>query len=71
MLSELQKLIIGGLNLCKLQKDDITAIILLLQTETQHMEMAEYIDKIVDDPPDKATVFEKATQIAAKNTIPA
>ena len=64
MLSELQKIIVGGLKLCGLKQDDIVGIMLLLQNEEQQWEMADYLETVVDNPPSRAEVFKRATEIA-------
>lgn len=67
-LSELQEIIIGGLSVCGLQQDDIIATMLLLQTEEQQWEMADYLDEIIDNPPPRTEVFRKAVGIAKLDT---
>jgi len=63
-LSELQELIMLGLQICELERDDIIAVMLLLETEQLQWEMAEYLDTVVDNPPDRTIVFKKAVEIA-------
>ena len=63
MLSELQKIIVGGLKLCGLKQDDIVATMLLLRNEEQQWALAEYLEDIVDNPPDRAEVFKRAVEI--------
>ena len=51
MLSELQKIIVGGLKLCRLKQNDIVGTMLLLQNEEQQWALAEYLETVVDNPP--------------------
>ena len=65
-LSELEKIIIGGLKLCGMRPDDVVAIMFLLKTEEQHWEMADYLEVVLENPPDRADVLQKAVEIAQK-----
>lgn len=62
-LSELQRLIVAGLRICKLSKGNVVLAGLLLETETQQWEMAKYLDGVVDNPPDEKTIMDKVRQI--------
>lgn len=65
MLSELQKLIVGGLKLCGMQQDDIVAIMLMLQdNEEKQWRFADYLETIVDAPPSRQGIFSQAAKIA-------
>ena len=63
MLSELQQLLIGGFNLCGLKPDDIVAAMTLLQTEEQQWAVAEYLETVVHNPPDRTEVFAKVVEL--------
>ena len=63
-LSELQKLIIGGLNICGLKEGNIYLAILLLKEEEQQWELAEYLETILENPPDSETIMRKVREIA-------
>ena len=63
-LSELQKIIVGGLKLCGLPQEDIVATMLLLQTEDQQWKMADYLETVIDDPPSKTEIFKTAAELA-------
>ena len=62
-LSELQRLIVAGLKICKLSNGNIVLASILLGTEAQQWEMAEYLDRVVDNPPDEETIMDKVRQI--------
>lgn len=65
MLSELQKLIVGGLKLCGMHQDDIVAIMLMLKdNEEQQWKMTDYLETIVDAPPSRQEIFSQAAKIA-------
>ena len=64
MLSELQKILIGGMKICGLQPDDIVATMLILETEDQQWEMADYLETVVENPPDRTIIFAEAVKIA-------
>ncbi len=64
MLTELQRLLIGGLQICGFKPDDIVAAIALLETEDQQWELADYLEMVVENPPDRAEVFEKVAELA-------
>ena len=66
MLSELQKILIGGLRICGLKPDDIIATITLLNTEEEQWEMVDYLETVVHNPPDRTIVFEKVVEITAQ-----
>ncbi len=63
-LSKIQKGLVGGLNLCGMKVDDIQAIVTLLKTEDQQWEMLDYLEKIIDSPPSRPEIFQRAVQIA-------
>ena len=67
MLSELQKILIGGLKIRGLEQDDILATMLILKTEEQQWAMAEYLETVMDNPPDRTIVFGEAVKIAYNN----
>ena len=65
LLSELQKLIVGGLKLCGMQQDDIVAITLMLKdNEEQQWKMADYLETIIEEPPSRQEIFSQAAKIA-------
>ena len=63
MLSELERILIGGLKLCGLKQDDIVATLNLLQTEEQQWAMVDYLETVVEKPPGRTEVFKKAAEI--------
>lgn len=62
-LSELQRLLIYGLQICELKPDDIVATLTLLQTEEQQWAMADYLETVIHNPPDRTVVFAKAVEL--------
>ena len=64
MLTELQRILIEGLLICGLKEDDILAVITLLETEEQQWALADYLETVVDNPPDRTEVFAAAVRVA-------
>ena len=64
MLTELQRVLIEGLQICGLKQDDILAVITLLEKEEQQWALADYLETVVENPPDRTEVFEVAVRVA-------
>ena len=64
MLTELQKIIIGGLKICGLEQDDIVATMSRLQTDEQQWQMADYLESVIESPPSKGDIFTEAAKIS-------
>lgn len=67
-LSEAQKILIGGLELLDLEKDNIIMVGLMLQSESQVMEMLEWLYQNFksNKMPSQEQVMDKAQEIMLK-----
>lgn len=66
-LSELQKILVGGLKLCGVEQGDIVLASLLLKTEDQQWELADYLEDRLDNLPDCKTVMQVVREIAQED----
>ena len=65
-LSELQKIIVGGLKICGVRAGEIVLAGVMLKTEKQQWEMADYLETVIDNPPSSEVIMQKVQAIAAK-----
>ena len=67
-LSEAQKILIGGLELLDLEKDNVIMVGLMLQSESQVMEMLEWLYQNFksNKMPSQEQVMDKAQEIMLK-----
>ena len=63
-LTELQRLLIHGMKVCKLEQDDIIAALMMLDTEEKQWEAADYLKTVVHNPPKVPEVFKELAEIA-------
>ena len=65
-LSEEQKLIIEGLKICNVKKENIIIISLLLKSEEQQWQMLDFLETAVENPPSDETLLAIARRIASE-----
>lgn len=63
-LSELQKIIAGGLKLCGAKPGEIVLAGVMLKTEEQQWRLADYLETVIDNPPEAKAIMQKVHEIA-------
>lgn len=63
-LTETQKVITAGLKLCGVSLPITVAIMVVLRTLEEELQMMEYLESIVENPPSEQAILTKAAEIA-------